>query len=147
MYENLKVVSFFDKKKFLLFCRRERATKFKTVAELLITRRNIRVLLKAAGFSVVLDQTSIQSSVKTPRDIALTPQFHEKKNPKNIVKMRNNRAAEDIIDAQNRERQERLASKSSFLKSLAFDIESEAKDHNRLLDNVDGDFDRFVLHV
>lgn len=55
--------------------------------------------------------------------------------------MRNNRAAEDIIDAQNRERQERLASKSSFLKSLAFDIESEAKDHNRLLDNVDGDFD------
>ena len=61
--------------------------------------------------------------------------------------MRNNRAAEDIIDAQNRERQERLASKSSFLKSLAFDIESEAKDHNRLLDNVDGDFDRFVLHV
>ena len=147
MYENLKVVSFFDKKKFLLFCRRERATKFKTVAELLITRRNIRVLLKAAGFSVVLDQASIQSSVKTPRDIALTPQFHEKKNPKNIVKMRNNRAAEDIIDAQNRERQERLASKSSFLKSLAFDIESEAKDHNRLLDNVDGDFDRFVLHV
>ena len=146
MYENLKVVSFFDKKKFLLFCRRERATKFKTVAELLITRRNIRVLLKAAGFSVVLDQASIQSSVKTPRDIALTLQFHEKKQ-KNIVKMRNNRAAEDIIDAQNRERQERLASKSSFLKSLAFDIESEAKDHNRLLDNVDGDFDRFVLHV
>ena len=148
MYENLKVVSFFDKKKFLLFCRRERATKFKTVAELLITRRNIRVLLKAAGFSVVLDQASIQSSVKTPRDIALTLQFHEKnKQIKSIVKMRNNRAAEDIIDAQNRERQERLASKSSFLKSLAFDIESEAKDHNRLLDNVDGDFDRFVLHV
>ena len=146
MYENLKVVSFFDKKKFLLFCRRERATKYKTVAEILITRRHIRVLLKAAGFSVVLDQASIQSSVKTPRDIALTLQFHEKKQ-KNIVKMRNNRAAEDIIDAQNRERQERLASKSSFLKSLAFDIESEAKDHNRLLDNVDGDFDRFVLHV
>jgi len=107
----------------------------------LITRRHIRVLLKAAGFSVVLDAASIQSSVKTPYDIALTLQFHEKKHPKNIVKMRNNRAAEDIIDAQNRERQERLASKSSFLKSLAFDIESEAKDHNRLLDNVDGDFD------
>ena len=94
----------------------------------------------------MLDAASIQSSVKTPRDLALTLQFHEKKQ-KNIVKMRNNRAAEDIIDAQNRERQERLASKSSFLKSLAFDIESEAKDHNRLLDNVDGDFDRFVLHV
>ena len=82
MYENLKVVSFFDKKKFLLFCRRERATKFKTVAELLITRRNIRVLLKAAGFSVVLDQASIQSSVKIPRDLALTLQFHEKKQKK-----------------------------------------------------------------
>ena len=63
------------------------------------------------------------------------------------VKMRNNRAAEDIIDAQNRERQERLANKSSFLKSLAYDIESEAKDHNRLLDNVDGDFDRLVHHI
>ena len=61
--------------------------------------------------------------------------------------MRNNRAAEDIIDAQNRERQERLANKSSFLKSLAYDIESEAKDHNRLLDNVDGDFDRLVHHI
>ena len=79
LYENLKVVSFFDKKKFLLFCRRERATKYKTVAELLITRRHIRVLFKAAGFSVVLDQASIQSSVKTPRDIAQTLQFHEKK--------------------------------------------------------------------
>ena len=79
MYENLKVVSFFDKKKFLLFCRKERATNYKTVAELLITRRHIRVLFKAAGFSVVLDQASIQSSVKTPRDIAQTLQFHEKK--------------------------------------------------------------------
>ena len=55
--------------------------------------------------------------------------------------MRNNRAAEDIIEAQNRERHERLASKSSYLKSLAYDIELEAKDHNRLLDNVDDDFD------
>ena len=82
MYENLKVVSFFDKKKFLLFCRRERATKYKIVAELLITRRHIRVLFKAAGFSVVLDQASIQSSVKTPRDIAQTLQFHEKKTKK-----------------------------------------------------------------
>ena len=85
MYENLKVVSFFDTKKILLFCRRERATKYKTVAELLITRRNIRVLLKAAGFSVVLDQASIQSSVKTPRDIALTLQFHEKKQKQKIL--------------------------------------------------------------
>ena len=55
--------------------------------------------------------------------------------------MRNNRAAEDILDAQNRERQERLANKTSYLKSLAYDIESEAKDHNRLLDNLDDDFD------
>ena len=55
--------------------------------------------------------------------------------------MRNNRAAEDIIEAQNHERHERLASKSSYLKSLAYDIELEAKDHNRLLDNVDDDFD------
>ena len=58
-----------------------------------------------------------------------------------LQKMRNNRAAEDILDAQNRERQERLANKTSYLKSLAYDIESEAKDHNRLLDNLDDDFD------
>ena len=86
----------------------------------------------------MLDAASIQSSVKTPRDHSSDTTVSREKD---IVKMRNNRAAEDIIDAQNRERQERLASKSSFLKSLAFDIESEAKDHNRLLDNVDGDFD------
>ena len=49
--------------------------------------------------------------------------------------MRNNRASEDIIEAQNRDRQELLASKSSYLKSLAYDIENEAKDHNRLLGN------------
>lgn len=55
--------------------------------------------------------------------------------------MRNNRAAEDIIEAQNRERTERIASKTSYLKSLAYDIENEAKDHNRLLDNVGDDFD------
>jgi len=48
----------------------------------LITRRHIRVLFKAAGFSVVLDAASIQSSVKTPLDIALTLQFHEKKTKK-----------------------------------------------------------------
>ena len=55
--------------------------------------------------------------------------------------MRNNRAAEDILEAQNREYHERLAGKSSVLKSLAYDIEMEAKDHNRLLDNMDDDFD------
>ncbi len=55
--------------------------------------------------------------------------------------MRNNRAAEDILEAQNREYHDRLASKSSYLKSLAFDMQQEAKDHNRLLDNVDDDFD------
>ena len=85
MYENRKVVSFFNTKKILLFCRRERATKYKTVAEILITRRHIRVRLKAAGFSVVLDQASIQSSVKTPRDIALTLQFHEKTNKQKVL--------------------------------------------------------------
>ena len=44
--------------------------------------------------------------------------------------MRNNRASEDILEAQNREYHDRLSSKSSYLKSLAFDMEQEAKDHN-----------------
>ena len=82
MYENLKVVSFFDKKNFFCFAEEKEQQNTRTVAELLITRRHIRVLFKAAGFSVVLDQASIQSSVKTPRDIALTLQFHEKNKTK-----------------------------------------------------------------
>lgn len=52
-----------------------------------------------------------------------------------------NRASEDILDAQNREYADRLASKSSFLKSIAFDIESEAKDHHKLLNGLDDEFD------
>ena len=43
----------------------------------------------------------------------------------------NNRASEDILDAQNREYHDRLGSKTSYLKALAFDMEQEAKDHNR----------------
>ncbi len=54
---------------------------------------------------------------------------------------RNNRAAEDIAEAQNREYHDRLASKSSYLKSIAFDIETEAKDHHKLLRGLDDDFD------
>merc|ERR1712243_339078 len=49
--------------------------------------------------------------------------------------------SEEAMDAQNREYQERLSQKTAFLKSLAVDIESEAKDHHRLLDGVDDDFD------
>ena len=52
-----------------------------------------------------------------------------------------NRASEDIIDAQNREYAERISSKTSYLKTIALDMEQEAKDHHRLLDNLDGDFD------
>ena len=52
-----------------------------------------------------------------------------------------NRASEDILDAQNREYADRLASKSSYLKSIAFDIESEAKDHHKLLNGLDDEFD------
>ena len=54
---------------------------------------------------------------------------------------RNNRATEDILDAQNREYHDRLANKTSYLKSLAFDMETEAKDHHKLLDSLDGEFD------
>lgn len=54
---------------------------------------------------------------------------------------RNNRATEDILDAQNRDYHDRLASKTSYLKSLAFDIEAEAKDHHKLLGALDDDMD------
>ena len=52
-----------------------------------------------------------------------------------------NRASEDIIEAQNREYADRISSKTSYLKTIALDMEQEAKDHHRLLDNLDGDFD------
>ena len=54
--------------------------------------------------------------------------------------MKNNRASEDIIEAQNREYAERIASKTSYLKSIAFDMENEAKDHNKLLGGLDDEF-------
>ena len=54
---------------------------------------------------------------------------------------RSNGWSEDAMDSENREYQERLSQKTAFLKSLAVDIESEAKDHHRLLDSVGGDFD------
>ncbi|XP_023319529.1 BET1-like protein [Eurytemora carolleeae] len=49
--------------------------------------------------------------------------------------------SEEAVDKENRDYQERLSSKAAYLKSLAFDIETEAKDHHRLLDDVGGDFD------
>lgn len=51
------------------------------------------------------------------------------------------RAQEDALDAQNREYHDRLSAKTSYLKSLAFDMETEAKSHHRLLDDMDGDFE------
>ncbi|GAB6022259.1 BET1-like protein [Chamberlinius hualienensis] len=50
-------------------------------------------------------------------------------------------SSEDSMDSHNRQMSERLSQKVTTLKSLAFDIESEAKDHNHLLRNVDDDFD------
>jgi hypothetical protein len=39
----------------------------------------------------------------------------------------NNRATEDVLDAQNREYHERLSNKTSYLKGLAYDMEMEAR--------------------
>lgn len=58
-----------------------------------------------------------------------------------MANSRGNRATEDIIEAQNREYHDRLSNKSSYLKSLAFDIENEARDHHKLLGSLDDEFD------
>jgi len=47
----------------------------------------------------------------------------------------------ELLDNENRQRAERLAHKISHLKTFAIDIETETKEHNRLLDSVDNDFD------
>ena len=49
--------------------------------------------------------------------------------------------SEEAMDVQNREYQDRLSQKTAYLKSLAVDIETEAKDHHRLLDGIGDDFD------
>ena len=49
--------------------------------------------------------------------------------------------SEEAMDSQTRDYQERLSQKTAFLKSLAVDIEGEAKDHHRLLDGIGDDFD------
>ncbi|KAG8184070.1 hypothetical protein JTE90_013704 [Oedothorax gibbosus] len=48
---------------------------------------------------------------------------------------------EDALEAQNRYHADELAKKISKLKSVAYDIEVEAKDHNKLLDDVGNEFD------
>lgn len=48
---------------------------------------------------------------------------------------------QSLIEQENRERTERLASKVSALKSFTLDMESEAKEHNRFLDDMDSGFD------
>jgi hypothetical protein len=54
---------------------------------------------------------------------------------------RNNSDVEDLIDQENRQRTERLAQKVASLKNFSIDIEHETKEHNRLLDGMDQDFD------
>ncbi|KFM67445.1 BET1-like protein, partial [Stegodyphus mimosarum] len=48
---------------------------------------------------------------------------------------------EDVLESQNRYHTDELAKKISKLKSAACDIEIEAKDHVRLLDDVGNEFD------
>ncbi|KAF7491183.1 BET1-like protein [Sarcoptes scabiei] len=47
----------------------------------------------------------------------------------------------NLIDFENRERVENLSQKVSLLKNYAIDIEQETKRHNKLLNNMDEDFD------
>ncbi|KAI1280654.1 BET1-like protein [Halotydeus destructor] len=54
---------------------------------------------------------------------------------------RGNTDAEDLIEQENRERAERLAAKVTSLKNFSIDIEHETKEHNRLLDGIDDEFD------
>ncbi|GFS66135.1 BET1-like protein [Nephila pilipes] len=55
--------------------------------------------------------------------------------------MNSRQLGEDALEAQNRYHAEELSKKISKLKSVAYDIEIEAKDHNRLLDDVGNEFD------
>jgi len=50
-------------------------------------------------------------------------------------------AMEDMMDNQNQRMTENLSAKVSHLKSLAFDMEVEAKDQNKYLNEMDTDFD------
>lgn len=47
-----------------------------------------------------------------------------------------------IIEQDNRERVDKLTAKVTRLKNLAIDFEEESRDHNRLLGDVDNNYDR-----
>lgn len=47
----------------------------------------------------------------------------------------------DYLEEQNNDREEELKGKVSALKSLSIDIGAEVREHNRLLKDVDDDFD------
>ena len=48
---------------------------------------------------------------------------------------------QSLLEQENRERTERLAAKVGLLKTFTMDMESEAKDHNRLLDDMSSGFE------
>ncbi|XP_064603003.1 BET1-like protein [Liolophura sinensis] len=49
--------------------------------------------------------------------------------------------SEEMLDNENQHRVDGLSGKVSRLKEIAFDIELEAKDQNRYIDDVHGEFD------
>ncbi|XP_006893248.1 PREDICTED: BET1-like protein [Elephantulus edwardii] len=49
-------------------------------------------------------------------------------------------AVDDILDQENKRMADHLASKVTRLKTLALDIDRDAEEQNRFLDNVDSDF-------
>ncbi|KAL4613475.1 BET1-like protein [Arapaima gigas] len=49
-------------------------------------------------------------------------------------------AVDDVLDAENKLLADNLAAKVSRLKSLAFDIDKEAEEHNSYLDSMDSNF-------
>ncbi|XP_054162693.1 BET1-like protein [Oppia nitens] len=55
--------------------------------------------------------------------------------------MRGDHMSDGLMESDNRQRTDRLAQKISSLKNFAIDIETETKEHNRLLEEVDNDFD------
>lgn len=48
---------------------------------------------------------------------------------------------ESLLEQENRERTERLAAKVNALKNFTMDMEQEARDHNRLLDDMSNGFE------
>jgi len=83
----------------------------------------IKIILSIRSVQITINQVKLQT-----------------KNTHFAPKMNRSSAAEELLESENRRRTEQLSDKVKLLKGLAIDIESETKEHNKFLNDMDDSF-------